>query len=120
MSNPLNDKQKRCIEIFEKKVCNVSETCKALKMSRETFYKWKNNNDTFKKEIEAVQENFYDTLESKIYKKAIVDEETTMLIFLAKTKMKSRGYIESSDIHVNSDFIKTFEIYPASEKKNKH
>ena len=91
-------KQAKFIELFEKKLCNIKATCLAIQISRQTYYNWVDKVDTFKKEIEDVQESFYDDLETKLYKKAMVDEDNTMLIFLAKTKMKHRGYTERTEI----------------------
>jgi L-lactate utilization protein LutB len=90
----LPEKAERFLDLFQKKMCNVSQACTALNMSRQTYYDWLDKFDTFKKRIEDIQESFYDNLESKLFKKAMVDEDNTMLIFLAKTKMKHRGYIE--------------------------
>lgn len=94
----LKIKQQRFLQVFEKKLCNIKATCLAVKISRQTYYNWIDKVDTFKKEIDDVQESFFDDLETKLYKKAIVDEDNTMLIFLAKTKMKHRGYTERTEI----------------------
>ena len=91
-------KQKKFLELFEKKLCNIKATCMAIQISRQTYYNWMDKVDTFKKGVEDIVESFYDDLETKMYKKAIIDEDNTMLIFLAKTKMKHRGYTERSEI----------------------
>jgi len=94
----LKVKQERFLQVFEKKLCNIKATCLAVQISRQTYYNWMDKVDTFKKEIADVQESFFDDLETKLYKKAIIDEDNTMLIFLAKTKMKHRGYTERTEM----------------------
>lgn len=91
-------KQARFLQVFEKKLCNIKATCLAVQISRQTYYNWVDKVDTFKKEIDDIQESFFDDLETKLYKKAMIDEDNTMLIFLAKTKMKHRGYTERTEI----------------------
>jgi hypothetical protein len=98
IDNTDSAKQKKFLELFEKKLCNIKATCMAIQISRQTYYNWMDKVDTFKKEVEDIVESFYDDLETKLYKKAIVDEDNTILIFLAKTKMKHRGYTERSEI----------------------
>lgn len=94
----INRKQEAFIKIFEKKLCNIKSTCLAVGICRQTYYNWMDKVDTFKKRVTDIEESLYDDLESKMYKKAIVDEDNVMLIFIAKTKMKHRGYTERTEI----------------------
>lgn len=90
----LTKRQKDFLRVFPKKLCNISKTCESQKLSRQTFYTWMDKCDIFKKEVENIVESQKDDLETALYKQALVDENTTVLIFLAKTKMKERGYVE--------------------------
>lgn len=100
----ITTKQRKFLDVFPKKLCNIAQTCKSVEISRETFYRWYDNYDNFKKEIDEARENTYDDLESKLYKLALVDENPTILIFMAKTKMKERGYIEKQEMeHQGND-----------------
>ena len=96
-------KKKRFLELFAKRLCNVSKTCDVVGISRNTFYRWCYEDDMFKKGIENEHERFYDDLETTMYSKAITDKDTAMLIWLSKTKMKHRGYIEKieNDVTIN-------------------
>lgn len=89
-------KIKDVAEIYEKKSCNVSATCKALNISRTTFYEWKKGNKELAEALENAEESMLDWAESKLLK-AINDDNLTALIFFLKTKGKKRGYTESSD-----------------------
>lgn len=95
MSNSKTErKKKKFISIFEKKVCNIKQTCKAVGITRQTYYNWMKEDPDFAQEVTDVEESLYDDIESKMYKKAIIEEDNTMLIFIAKTKMRDRGYSE--------------------------
>ena len=104
MTNELKEKRlskkERFLRGFSKRMCNVSATCKAVGISRQTFYRWCDRSDNFKKQIEDAQEEFYDDLEMAMNTKALIDKDTGMLIWLSKTKMKHRGYVEKIDQNV--------------------
>lgn len=94
----LTDNQKRFLSVFPVKMCNVSQTCKAVNLSRWTYYRWRAECDIFKNASDEIIESLYDNLESVMFKKALIEENTTMLIWLSKTKMKDRGYVEQQEI----------------------
>jgi hypothetical protein len=90
-------KQKDIIEVFRKKGCNISATCNALGISRQTYYNWLKNDEDLKLEIEHSQEAVLDNVESKLLS-AINDGNITAIIFYLKTKGKGRGYVERSEL----------------------
>ncbi|OFY43991.1 MAG: hypothetical protein A2X18_07630 [Bacteroidetes bacterium GWF2_40_14] len=96
-------KKKRFINTFKLRLCNVSKTCEVVGISRQTFYRWCDEDDKFKKGVADEQEMFYDDIETTMYSKAITDKDTVMLIWISKTKMKHRGYVEKieQDVTVN-------------------
>lgn len=97
------EKKKKFVNAFAARLCNVSKVCELVGISRQTFYRWRDEDDKFKKEIQDAQEKFYDDIETTMYNKAIVEKDTTMLIWLSKTKMKHRGYVEKveQDVTIN-------------------
>lgn len=98
--------------VFAKKGCNVSATCSALNISRQTFYKWKNADPELKEMLEEAEESVIDFAESKLIE-AVGDGDLTAIIFLLKTKGKKRGYVEKmeNDVSVNS-FEKLLQELP--------
>lgn len=96
-------KKKLFLEALSKRLLNVSSACKVVGISRNTAYRWRDEDDAFKKEWENVSEEFYDAIETAMFSKATIDKDTTMLIWLSKTKMKHRGYVEKTetDLTVN-------------------
>lgn len=95
----LTPKQKKFLCVFHLKMTNVSQSCKAIGINRDTFYRWKNDDksDIFAKAVEDVQESLWDDAESILYEKVFKDKDSNMLIHLTRTKMKNRGYIETTE-----------------------
>ena len=92
-------KKKRFIQILENKLGNISDACKAMNMSRQTFYDWKEQDDDFKEDVENVKEGLLDLAESKLLEN-INNNENVAIIFYLKTKGKQRGYIEKQEVEV--------------------
>jgi hypothetical protein len=103
-----NIKQKDIIDVFRKKGCNISATCNALGISRQTYYNWLKNDEDLKIEIEDSKEAVLDNVESKLLA-AINDGNITAIIFYLKTKGKHRGYVERNEI-TGADGEKLFEV----------
>ena len=110
-------KKKRFISAYGSRLCNVAATCEVVGISRNTFYRWCDEDDLFKKQINIELEKFKDTLETTMYSKAVVDKDTTMLIWLSKTKMKDRGYVEKVEQEVTvNPFLKLMQEATSSEE----
>ena len=93
----LRQKKQEAIKILKNKAGNVSMTCEALTINRSTFYEWKNKDKKFRKAVEDVEESLIDYVESRLMKNIDEGKETSAIFFL-KTKGKSRGYIERTEI----------------------
>lgn len=94
-------KKSRFIKVYTDRLCNVSKACEVVGISRTTYYKWVDKDDKFKKALKDAEENFFDALETTMFSKAITEKDTTMLIWLSKTKMKHRGYVERQEQEVS-------------------
>ena len=91
--------KKAFIEAMYKTFGNISASCRAIGISRKTPYNWAENDADFKAEMESTdyEEAYMDAIEGKLAKVGLQDENPTVLIFLAKTKAKKRGYVESEE-----------------------
>lgn len=100
------------VRAYEENGCNISATCKALKICRQTFYNWRSTNGELSQMLEEAEEAMLDFAESKLIEH-IREGDVTSLIFYLKTKGKKRGYIEKteSDINVNT-FQKMMQDLP--------
>lgn len=87
-------------EAMEKTFGNITLASKQVGINRQTVYLWERTDPDFKERLRSEEYNeiFMDAVEAKLAKLGIQDENPTVLIFLAKTKGKKRGYIEKSEI----------------------
>lgn len=101
----LNTRQKKAkfLKALEARMLNVTAACEAVEISRSIAYKWKSNDPDFAEKWKEVEESFYDKLETTMFAKALTEQDNTMLIWLSKTKMKHRGYVEKveQDLNIN-------------------
>lgn len=89
-------KKETFIEIFELSGCNVSKSCKKSNIARQTFYNWFTEDKEFAQKINDAQEGVIDMAESMLIKK-VKEGSTPEILFLLKTKGKSRGYVERQE-----------------------
>lgn len=91
----MNLKKKGFIDAYIKSFGNITQSCRAVGVVRQTYYDWCRDDEEFKKTVEAIEpgEDFLDFTESALVKK-IKGGDTTAIIFALKTKGKKRGYIE--------------------------
>lgn len=87
-------KKKAMLAALEKSLGVVTNACRKVGVSRDTFYRWLKEDEDFKRKVEDVSEMSLDFAESKLYK-LIADENVTAILFYLKTKGKHRGYKES-------------------------
>jgi transposase-like protein len=89
------------LELYDKHGANVAAACKAMGgMSRNTFYLWYREDEDFKERADAIKESLIDHAESKL-QELIEDGNVTACIFYLKTKGKSRGYSEKSELELS-------------------
>lgn len=103
-----DNKKQNVLKALEVNGGNISATCKAESISRQTFYNWMEDTEeitedglTFKECVFNITETSIDNVESSLYRKAI-EGDTTAIIFFLKTKGKKRGYIEKAEIEVQN------------------
>lgn len=84
-------------KILKAKAGNISETAKALNVSRRCVYDWLEDDLTFKQAYDDQLESLIDFAESKLLS-SINNGSDTATIFFLKTKGKVRGYVEKSEI----------------------
>ena len=100
--------QERFLNVYPKKLFNVSATCRAIGIHRGTFYKWCDKSDTFRQFSQDVKVELFDNLETIMLQKAL-QGDCRMLMFIAKTKMRQRGYGKTAT-------VRTLNISPYEKK----
>ena len=89
-------------EVYKKKGCNITATCAALNITRQTFYNRKAKSKKLQELVDEADESLLDFAESKLIEH-INGGDVTSLIFFLKTKGKKRGYIERTEHDVNAN-----------------
>lgn len=98
----IQDNKEAFLEAMAKTFGNISESCKAAGIDRSLPYKWEKDDSEFAARFRDshFEESLLDLIESKLAKLAH-EENPQVLIFMAKTKGKRRGYIERSEMDIN-------------------
>lgn len=109
----VNLTKKAFLDAYAKTFGNKTQSCKAVDISRQTLYNWLQNDPEFKAQIENIEpdELLLDFVESKMVQK-INDGDTAVLIFVAKTKGKKRGYVERQEIEQTNNLPPIQLIFP--------
>jgi len=98
--------QKRVLKCLEETHGVVTSACNKAKIGRTQFYRWCNEDPTFKKEVEEIQDSTLDFVEGALFKQ-IEEGNITGQIFYLKTKGKHRGYVEKTQVeHSGEQSIK--------------
>ena len=90
-------KKQKLIKALEDSHGVITNACKKAGVSRAQFYRYLNADEKFKQQVEDVQEQAIDFVESELFKQ-IKNGNITGQIFYLKTKGKHRGYIEKTQI----------------------
>lgn len=99
----MNTKKKKAdlIAKYRETLGNVTASCEAVNVGRTTFYSWLKSDPEFREMVEAIDEASIDFAESAL-KRQIREGNVTAIIFYLKTKGRSRGYVEHSDVRLTS------------------
>ena len=100
MTQKKENNKKAFLKAMEKTFGNVTQSCKLIGIDRTLPYKWAENDEAFAEKFKSNKwgEMFLDMVEDGLTELAQDEKNPTVLIFLAKTKGKKRGYIERQEI----------------------
>ena len=101
MNKSRHIKKESLLKALEQSLGVVTVACKKVDIPRSTYYKWLKDDKEFKKEVQQIENVALDFAESQLHKQ-IADNSTAATIFFLKTKGKTRGYTEKSDIDITS------------------
>ena len=92
-------KKDNFLKALKNNLGNISQACKSSKISRQTYYRWVDDDVEFEEQCKNVEESLLDLAENRLLEK-IDKYDTTSIIFFLKTKGKKRGYNESTQIEI--------------------
>lgn len=90
-------KKKALIDSLTNNLNNITEACKDIGITRDTYYKWKKSDPEFREAAENINEHLIDFAENSLLKQ-IENGNTTATIFFLKTRGKHRGYVEKQEL----------------------
>jgi hypothetical protein len=96
------------LDNFKLSLGNISISCEASGISRQTYYNWRKQDPEFSQLCEDIEERNLDLAEMKLLN-AIREGKTAELLFYLKTKGKKRGYVERQEI-TGIDGQQLFEV----------
>ena len=99
----LTSKQVRFINALIVNRCNVSKACESIGISRQTYYRWSNESDSFTEALLVSKEALMDMWEDEIHKHVFDDRNPVVLNRFAPMVLKDRGYGEAKDLNVLSN-----------------
>jgi hypothetical protein len=93
-------KKNAMIAALTKSLGIISAACKQVNIARITHYEWMKTDEKYRQAVEEINESAVDFAEGKLLHK-INTGDTIATIFYLKTKGKSRGYIEKTEVDNN-------------------
>lgn len=91
------EKQKKdVLKALKTTMGNVSLSCEKVGISRFAFYRWREEDSDFNREVEEINERTLDFVESKLMQ-GIQDGNARMIIFFLSTKGRKRGYGQTNE-----------------------
>lgn len=118
---PDNYKEKM-IQALELNLGNVTLSCKALGIARDTHYRWMREDKEYRKAVKDMENAALDFAESELLKQ-IAKGNPLSTIFFLKCKGKKRGYIEQNNLEIRgnmlfrADFGKSDTIHTTHESE---
>ena len=94
-------KKEALLKALEQALGVVTVACKKSDIPRSTYYKWLKDDVEFRKQVQEIENVALDFAESQLHNQ-IQKNNTAATIFYLKTKGKSRGYTEKSELDVTS------------------
>ena len=91
--------KRRVLEALDKSLGIVTTACARAGVSQTQFYEWKRTDAEFAEAVKAIDNKQLDFVESKLFDN-INKNDTQSILFYLRTKGKSRGYTERTELQV--------------------
>jgi hypothetical protein len=97
----LKDNQVKFINAYVNSYCNVSKACASVDITRQTYYRWLKESDSFNVAVEQAREALKDRWEDEINKQVFEDRNPVVLNKFAPMVLKDRGYADIKDVNLH-------------------
>ena len=106
------------LSALESQLGIVSSACGIVGISRQTHYRWLDEDKDYAREVKDLKNFALDFAESKLLE-CIKNNKETSIIFYLKTQGKMRGYIERQEIDTGENKEFRIEVYDFANETNK-
>lgn len=96
------DKKDAMIESLENSLGIVSVACRKVGISRQTHYRWCQEDESYDRAAKEIIEATIDFVESKLFEN-IQDKKEASIMFYLKSKAKHRGYVERQEVDMGTN-----------------
>jgi len=100
----LRGKKKKLLLALQKSLGVVTTACKEAEITRDTHYRWLKTDELYKAHVSLIPDIKLDFGENALLKQ-IQAGNTAATIFFLKTKGKKRGYGESQQLEVTTNYL---------------
>ena len=92
--------KKAMIEALEKTLGIVTPACEMVGISRQTHYRWLEEDPEYKANVQSMDDLALDFAETALHEQ-IKDGTPSSTMFYLKTKGKKRGFVEKQEVESN-------------------
>ena len=95
--------KKKLLEALERHLGLVTPACREVGISRDTYYRYYNEDEDFRKKVDEINEITLDFAENQLFRKIREGSERSILFYM-KYKARKRGYNDELNINANISF----------------
>lgn len=114
-----SNKKPKVLESLRKHLGVVTPACKENGISRQTYHNWYDNDPAFRQEVDIINDEQGDFVESKLFDKIKEGSERSIMFYM-KYKGKKKGYSDSVDITSNGKEINEIKLIEIKRDGEKH
>ena len=114
-----HDQKEKVLKLLEKNYGIVTPNCKEAGISRDCFYRWKQEDPDFKRRVDEIDDITLDFVEKKLLDK-IASGHDKAIMFYMRYKARKRGYIDSSRTELSGDIKADVTIKVVYEDEDKN
>lgn len=112
-----NGKNKaKLLEILAENGGNIWGACREIDIAPKTFYEWKEKDKDFAEKYEELKKLQFDFVESKLFDLIDMNNPAAIMFWL-KCRAKDKGYVEKSELKVETDGEFRIQLDGGDEEK---
>lgn len=114
----IEEKQALFLQLFDRKAANISSTCEAIGISRETYYEWRKRYGKFDQACDDIEMSLIDFAESQLLQNIKAGKETSLIFYLCNRAPDRWKNIQKSEIEINKPIRIMYAGVDMSEHPN--